>query len=404
MVSYLDMSIEGIFRKNGNIRRLKELTDALDRDPASVDLSSDNPVQLAALMKKFLRDMPDPLLTFKLHRLFIVSQCAHSLVYSVLSLLLIQSQIAFPTDAERRRYLHLVSLILPKSHRDTMEALFVFLKWVASFSHVDEETGSKMDLPNLATVICPSILYSKGRDAARDESFMAIRVVTLLLENQDDFFTVPDEFLPVLNDQEYFTNCMDLPCKDVLRKCETYLRVKQGRANGTNGQHTSIGNGSSARSDGSEVKLVHQQRSDPIMRGRPAPPFAEPEWSSGANKRRSPRSTSRGPGPSQLQSAHGHGSSPNLLEGSSGPPWTSGSPPSQGRQGLPTHQSAPWPVSRPQGSQNDSQSSPASLWDPRPSRPLSPRRRPSVDQSRSSPYGPSSPYASTPMVHLQQRP
>ena len=72
------MSVEGIFRKNGNIRRLKELTDALDRDPASVDLSSDNPVQLAALLKKFLRDMPDPLLTFKLHRLFIVSQCMYS--------------------------------------------------------------------------------------------------------------------------------------------------------------------------------------------------------------------------------------------------------------------------------------------------------------------------------------
>lgn len=69
------MSVEGIFRRNGNIRRLKELTDAIDRDPASVDLTADNPVQLAALLKKFLRDLPDPLLTFKLHRLFIASQC-----------------------------------------------------------------------------------------------------------------------------------------------------------------------------------------------------------------------------------------------------------------------------------------------------------------------------------------
>jgi hypothetical protein len=70
------MSIEGIFRKNGNIRRLKDLTEAIDRDPSSVDLSLDNPVQLAALLKKFLRDLPDPLMTFKLHRLFIASQCA----------------------------------------------------------------------------------------------------------------------------------------------------------------------------------------------------------------------------------------------------------------------------------------------------------------------------------------
>lgn len=70
----MDMSIEGVFRKNGNIRRLKELSDAIDRDDGSVNLSEDNPVQLAALLKKFLRDLPDPLLTFKLHHLFIATQ------------------------------------------------------------------------------------------------------------------------------------------------------------------------------------------------------------------------------------------------------------------------------------------------------------------------------------------
>lgn len=68
------MSVEGIFRKNGNIRRLKDLTEAIDRDPSSVDLTTDNPVQLAALLKKFLRDLPDPLMTFKLYKIFIASQ------------------------------------------------------------------------------------------------------------------------------------------------------------------------------------------------------------------------------------------------------------------------------------------------------------------------------------------
>ena len=76
----LDMSIEGIFRKNGNIRRLRDLTDAIDRDPSSVDLTQDNPVQLAALLKKFLRDLPEPLMTFKLHRLFVSSQCASNFI------------------------------------------------------------------------------------------------------------------------------------------------------------------------------------------------------------------------------------------------------------------------------------------------------------------------------------
>lgn len=77
------MSVEGIFRKNGNIRRLKDLTDAIDRDPSSVDLTQDNAVQLAALLKKFLRELPEPLLTFKLHRLLVASQCKYSSIEPV---------------------------------------------------------------------------------------------------------------------------------------------------------------------------------------------------------------------------------------------------------------------------------------------------------------------------------
>ncbi|KAF9530355.1 hypothetical protein CPB83DRAFT_763198 [Crepidotus variabilis] len=206
----MDMSVEGIFRKNGNIRRLRELTEAIDRDPASVDLSQDNPVQLAALLKKFLRDLPDPLMTYKLHRLFIASQSLQS-------------------EEDRKRYLHLVSLLLPKAHRDTMEVLFAFLKWVASFAHKDAETGSKMDLGNLATVICPSILCARGKDAVRDETFSGLRVITSLLENQDEFFTVPEDFVPLLHDQDYFANLMELPSKDFMKKCDTYMRLKSGR-------------------------------------------------------------------------------------------------------------------------------------------------------------------------------
>lgn len=66
----MDMSVEGIFRKNGNIRRLNQLVEALDQDPSQVSLGEDTGVQLAALLKRFLRELPDPLLTHKLHGLF----------------------------------------------------------------------------------------------------------------------------------------------------------------------------------------------------------------------------------------------------------------------------------------------------------------------------------------------
>lgn len=69
------MSVEGIFRKNGNIRKLQQLSEALDKDTTAVNLSEENPVQLAALLKRFLREMPDPLLTFRLHKLFCAAAC-----------------------------------------------------------------------------------------------------------------------------------------------------------------------------------------------------------------------------------------------------------------------------------------------------------------------------------------
>jgi len=112
-----------------------------------------------------------------------------------------------------------------------MEVILVFLKWVASFSNVDEETGSKMDLNNLATVIAPSILKGgKGKDGVRDESFPGIRAITQLLEEQDQFFTVPEDFIQVLQDQNLFASSIDLPAKEFLKRIDSYMRINsQGR-------------------------------------------------------------------------------------------------------------------------------------------------------------------------------
>jgi hypothetical protein len=128
---------------------------------------------------------------------------------------------ALAAESDRKRYLHLIVCLLPRYHRDTMEILFVFLKWVASFSHVDEETGSKMDLQNLATVIAPSILYSKGGNPLRDESFVAIKAVALLLQMQDEFYVVPDELDRFLNDGiiDFFEKSLDIPPKEMLKSC-----------------------------------------------------------------------------------------------------------------------------------------------------------------------------------------
>lgn len=168
----MDMSVEGVFRKNGNIKRLNDVKAEIDaKGVVEVDLSKENPVQVAALLKKFLRELPDPLLTHKLFKLWITSQ-------------------RIEESDRRRRLLHLTCCLLPKPHRDTLEVLFTFLNWVSSFSHVDEESGSKMDIHNLATVITPNVLYSPYKDDQRatkneagvDETFLAIEAVHSLIE------------------------------------------------------------------------------------------------------------------------------------------------------------------------------------------------------------------------------
>ena len=79
----MDMSVEGVFRKNGNIRGLKDLADRLDAKEDDVDLTKESPVQVAALLKRFLRELPDPLMTYKLHRLWITSQSEFRILKSI---------------------------------------------------------------------------------------------------------------------------------------------------------------------------------------------------------------------------------------------------------------------------------------------------------------------------------
>lgn len=84
----MDMSIEGVFRKNGNLKALRELEEEIDANGVQkVDLNNKNPVILANLLKRFLRLMPEPVLTLKLYRLFMVANGNCSQTHTCLRLL-----------------------------------------------------------------------------------------------------------------------------------------------------------------------------------------------------------------------------------------------------------------------------------------------------------------------------
>lgn len=162
----MDLSVEGVFRKNGNIKKLSETVEKIDREGCeNINLSSQPVVQVAALLKKYLRELPDPLMTNKLYRLWLTAA-------------------KIQDEDKRRQCVHLVTCLLPKCHRDCLEILLTFLKWAGNFHQVDDESGSKMDIKNLATVIAPNILYNPLKGPALDsEPMLAIIVVEILISD-----------------------------------------------------------------------------------------------------------------------------------------------------------------------------------------------------------------------------
>jgi hypothetical protein len=167
----MDLSVEGVFRKNGNIKKLGEVVDKLDKEE-EVDFSSTHVVQVAALLKRYLRELPDPLMTHKLYRLWLAAA-------------------KLQDEQKMRRCLHLTCCLLPKANRDCLEILFCFLKWVGSFHQVDDESGSKMDIKNLSTVIAPNVLFDKNKTFSLDSDPMfAIEAVEALIGNIEEMCLV----------------------------------------------------------------------------------------------------------------------------------------------------------------------------------------------------------------------
>lgn len=194
----MDMSVEGIFRKNGNIKRLKILTLDIDNNPSEPpDFSKENAIQLSALLKKYIRELPDPLLTTALYNLWINSAKINS-------------------SSEKQMTIALVYSMLPVYNRNVLEVMLSFLCWTASFSHIENEMGSKMDIHNLSTVITPNILHMHNNGVpsvtssevsrtyndtfAHNEGetyFLAIEVVDYLITHNEEMAVVP-KFLTAL--------------------------------------------------------------------------------------------------------------------------------------------------------------------------------------------------------------
>ncbi|EMP35495.1 Rho GTPase-activating protein 6, partial [Chelonia mydas] len=190
----------GIFRVGSSKKRVRQLREEFDRG-VDVVLEEEHSIHdVAALLKEFLRDMPDPLLTKELYTAFI-------------NTLLLEPD-------EQLSTLQLLIYLLPPCNCDTLHRLLQFLFTVAS--HAEDSTdkdgqeviGNKMTSLNLATIFGPNLLHKqKSTDkeftvqssARAEESTAIIAVVQKMIENYETLFMVAviTSFLDVVKMQLY---------------------------------------------------------------------------------------------------------------------------------------------------------------------------------------------------------
>ncbi|KFV80225.1 Rho GTPase-activating protein 6, partial [Struthio camelus australis] len=175
----------GIFRVGSSKQSVEQLREEFNQG-LDVFLDEHQSVHdVAALLKEFLRDMPDSLIPRELYEAF-------------LSTVSMEGPVQLAT-------LQLLLFLLPPCHSDTLYRLLQFLNEVAQHAESSqgpdgqEIPGNKMTVSNLATIFGPNILQ-KEKPGEKDSSAMdiedstaVIRVLQRLIEHYQALFMVSPE-------------------------------------------------------------------------------------------------------------------------------------------------------------------------------------------------------------------
>ncbi|XP_055778108.1 unconventional myosin-IXAa-like isoform X8 [Salvelinus fontinalis] len=137
LINYIEMHglyTEGIFRKSGSTNKIKELRQGLDTDVSSMNLDDYNIHVIAGVLKQWLRDLPNPLMTFELYEEFLRAM-------------------GQPDKKEVIRGVYSVIDLLSRTHLSTLERLIFHLVRIAL-----QEDTNRMSANALAIVFAPCIL------------------------------------------------------------------------------------------------------------------------------------------------------------------------------------------------------------------------------------------------------
>ncbi|KZL84264.1 rho gtpase activator [Colletotrichum incanum] len=169
-VDLYGLGVEGIYRQSGSLTHINKLKTMFDTDSSNPLLDFRNPENfyhdvnsVTGLLKQFLRDLPNPLLTTEHHSELIEAA-------------------KLDDDIVRRDSLHAIINSLPDPNYATLRSLTLHLHRIMENSHVN-----RMNSHNLSVIFGPTVMGTDPATSIADAGWQ-IKVVDTILQNTYEIF------------------------------------------------------------------------------------------------------------------------------------------------------------------------------------------------------------------------
>ena len=167
-----DIVIEGLFRKSGSRVRQNELVEHLAPGNLEIDLtkSSYSVHDVCCVLKRFISELPQPLLTNTLRDLFFESLQIKSSIHQI--------------DVIR-----ILILLLPETNQTFIKDLFRMFDEIVKYSSKNLMTSG-----NLSTIFSPMFFFTSDTSAEKlkDSLYNITQCLKLMIDNSDKIFLAPD--------------------------------------------------------------------------------------------------------------------------------------------------------------------------------------------------------------------
>ncbi|XP_026772617.2 rho GTPase-activating protein 17b isoform X2 [Pangasianodon hypophthalmus] len=168
------MKEEGLFRIAAGASKLKKLKAALDCSTSQLEEFYSDPHAVAGALKSYLRELPEPLMTFQLYDEWI--------------------QASNVSDPDKRlQALWVTCDSLPKANKANLKYLVKFLAKLAQESEVNKMTPS-----NIAIVLGPNLLWAKTEgtlaEMAAATSVHVVAIIEPIIQHANWFFPEDVDF------------------------------------------------------------------------------------------------------------------------------------------------------------------------------------------------------------------